>query len=299
MEEYSKLAIPAALDELRRKLDGPKSMTPEQEKTLSRLLLVLSPRDLAYLRAKGDLELRQAFPVHVTISCDGCHISPLTYERHDCLDCKQDYYQLCRRCVHVPTEKHMFPNNNHSIEHNMTLFKFEIPRNRALRFRGDRELRLKPSVPAPRYSDGDPETGSKGKFLAEICMECKKEMDEEFYACKTCSEFSLPHVILCGDCAFKPEIASVEKHYPQTHILTLIRNRNTAYLYGTAPNEEEKSNEAEPTIKDLVEQVKSLQSRLDTVDKRMNRLDTMETSMNVLIQLVRQLAGSSPITTSS
>ncbi|KAH7100236.1 hypothetical protein BKA62DRAFT_259285 [Auriculariales sp. MPI-PUGE-AT-0066] len=209
----------------------------------------------------------------------------------------------------------MFPYNDHSIEHNMSLFKFEISRNRSLRARNDLEDRLKPAVPAPRYSDSDAETGKKSKLLPEICVGCKKEMDGEFYACKSCGDFALPQLILCEECAFKPELTSVEGHSQQTHLLSLIRNRNTSYLYGAPSSEQEKSSDAaeEPTMKDLVEHVKSLQSRLDVMDGRMNRLDTLDQRMDtldqrmsrldniekLLIQLVQQLPGSPPINAAS
>ncbi|KAH7104477.1 hypothetical protein BKA62DRAFT_462465 [Auriculariales sp. MPI-PUGE-AT-0066] len=185
MAEYSKLAIPAALDSLRFQLDGPKYMSPKQEEIVNKLLLVLSSRDLAYLRAKGDLDLRQAFPVHVQNYCDGCHKSPITNERYDCLDCKADDYQLCRDCVHLPTKKHPFSEESHSVEHNMSLFRFEIPEARAVRFRGAREA-MKHCIPAPRYSEGNSETDGKGELLPEICMECKKEMNGQFFTCRSC-----------------------------------------------------------------------------------------------------------------
>jgi len=65
IKEYETIAVAAALDSLAWMTDGPRYLSEADQKTLDRLLLVLSPRDLAYCRAKGELEMRKSYAFHI------------------------------------------------------------------------------------------------------------------------------------------------------------------------------------------------------------------------------------------
>jgi len=116
--------------------------------------------------------------------------------------------------------------------------------------------------------------------VVENCTECSKELPGEFFACKTCpgefvtnltihsltdiysTEFSKPIVILCGECAFKPQLTNAcAEHTFIEHFLILIRNRNAWYIQGEPEPETEsksESDEDEPTIKSLQAQINQL-----------------------------------------
>jgi len=111
IKEYETIAVAAALDSLVGMSDGPRYLSEDGQKTLDRLVLVLSPRDLAYCRAKGEIEMRKAYAVYTGFVClanhdlilvlklcryycDGCHRSPMTNDRYDCLDCPQGRFAI-------------------------------------------------------------------------------------------------------------------------------------------------------------------------------------------------------------
>ena len=64
IKEYETIAVAAALDSYKWTKDGPRYLSEAGQKTLNRLVLVLSPRDLAYCRAKGEIEMRKGYAVH-------------------------------------------------------------------------------------------------------------------------------------------------------------------------------------------------------------------------------------------
>jgi len=65
IKEYETIAVAAALDSLVGPGDGRQYLSEDDQKKLDRLVVVLSPRDLAYCRAKGEIEMRKSFAVYV------------------------------------------------------------------------------------------------------------------------------------------------------------------------------------------------------------------------------------------
>ena len=64
IKEYETIAVAAALDDLGWMADGPRYLSEAGQKTFDRLVLILSPRDLAYCRAKGEIEIGKTYAVH-------------------------------------------------------------------------------------------------------------------------------------------------------------------------------------------------------------------------------------------
>jgi len=67
IKEYETIAVAAGLDSLAWMTDGPRYLSEADQKTLDRLVLVLAPRDLAYCRAKGEIEMNKTYTVHLNV----------------------------------------------------------------------------------------------------------------------------------------------------------------------------------------------------------------------------------------
>ena len=191
--------------------------------------------------------------------------------------------------MNLPTEQHTVRSDTHTLEHNMYLFRAEIPIIYSQRLRSGRDA-IANAV--PRHDVGVT-SGAKGARQAEAtvnsvvegasadkktimpivenCTECNKELPGNFFACRSCpgkSESNCTihtlteiHVvvrrngilILCNECAFQPKLANAcDGHSFTDHILVLVRNRNASYIHGKPElQSKEKSEGEEPTIKSL------------------------------------------------
>ena len=67
IKEYETIAVAVGLDSLASMTDGPRYLSEAGQKTLDRLVLVLSSRDLAYCRAKGEIEMNKTYTVHLNV----------------------------------------------------------------------------------------------------------------------------------------------------------------------------------------------------------------------------------------
>jgi len=147
-------------------------------------------------------------------------------------------------------------------------------------------------VAATLETDGPDEAGTEGApvnnkataLIVENCTECNKELPGEFFACKSCpgelvtsctiypltkiisAESGEPILILCDECAFKPELNNVGSlHSFADHFLVLVRNRNTSYIHGEPePESKNKAEDEEPTIKSLQAQMSKM---LELIEK--------------------------------
>ncbi|KZW02456.1 hypothetical protein EXIGLDRAFT_744612 [Exidia glandulosa HHB12029] len=130
MDQYMALGIAAALDDLTR--EGPPYLSPEQSSALQEVLKSIDPNDLSFCRAYADMQMRRTVVVHNN-SCDGCHRSPLTGNRYDCLDCANVNYQLCSECLRKDATTHTYSNSLHKLEHNMIVYSVELTFHEAAR----------------------------------------------------------------------------------------------------------------------------------------------------------------------
>lgn len=203
MRSYAAIGILAALDDMSWGEDEPSFLSPQEQRELQRLRIVLAPRDLAFCRARADLALRHSRVVHAQSSCAGCHRCPIVGLRYDCLDCEirerrpattqliqsrpPDAYSFCEDCVSKP--KPPYASTTHIIRHNMLVFRTEISRDAALRsvIRASQNLKYY-LVQARAQRAGKPgtELAEHGHEAPLQCSECADPLHSSFYCCMTC-----------------------------------------------------------------------------------------------------------------
>lgn len=130
MRSYAAIGILAALDDMSWGEDEPSFLSPQEQRELQRLRIVLAPRDLAFCRARADLALRHSRVVHAQSSCAGCHRCPIVGPRFDCLDCENREHRPATtrssfnpgRQMHTVSVKTVSASQSHHMPARLTSF---------------------------------------------------------------------------------------------------------------------------------------------------------------------------------
>lgn len=161
MIEYIRLAKLVALDNLKF-TDGPPYLPEDKIDEFWKLQDSLSADEQTYCDTIADLEFRESHVAVHSYGCNACERSPLLGTMYDCLDCGEGQYQLCSECVFKSTAEHAYPDDNHTLKHNMLRHTIEVSYDVAYRMRRGviedlryylMPLRLDPGMPAEKASE--------------------------------------------------------------------------------------------------------------------------------------------------
>jgi len=159
--------------------------------------------------------------------------------------------------------------------------------------------------------------------IVENCTECNKELPGEFFACLSCpgelgtnlttrpltelppADIDEPILVLCDECAFKPELSKVCFHHSfADHPLVLVRNRDASYIHGRPePKSADQSEDEEPTIKSLQAQVTRI---LELIEKPKSqdqsedvepRIQNLQVQMSRMLELIEEMRASLAVLT--
>ncbi|KZV82034.1 hypothetical protein EXIGLDRAFT_844101 [Exidia glandulosa HHB12029] len=277
MRRYAELGKYGALETL-RPMNSPSFLSTSQAEEFQRLDMVLVPRDLAYCRARADVELRNTEVVHMQISCQGCRRSPIVGVRYDCLDCGEDTYHLCASCIHQPEVASPQVSHTH---HNMVEFKREIPSIKARLVLQEARIALRLHIPHDLPTTGL--VASVGVSSLE-CSECHCALPEGFYCCITCTNLnSTASSIFCVSCAAREDgLVHAKAHESKDHVLALIQSREAESVTGRPYTSSGGS------ITGSAEQrLDRLEGRMDNLERKMDRIlelaQSITTGMHVML----------------